>query len=199
MSRVHLWIGEGIFLIALCIAAFLMFRQHPPVPGAIHADIKLPEPRAQIYIVREPTGGYDCLVSRPGGNVEKLSSEQLIGQLYLSGSAGGLATSMGLTSPIVIFWVSMGLFGQILFTGRMVVQWIASEKQGKSVVPPLFWWMSLIGSLLLLVYFLWRKDPVGLLGQAFGSFIYLKNILWIMEGKRPSQMAETGETVSENT
>jgi len=77
----------------------------------------------------------------------------------------------------------------VLFTGRMVVQWIASERRGKSIVPPLFWWMSLIGSLLLLSYFLWRRDPIGLLGQAFGSFIYLKNILWIRNEARQPVLA----------
>jgi lipid-A-disaccharide synthase-like uncharacterized protein len=73
----------------------------------------------------------------------------------------------------------------------MVVQWLASERRGKSVVPPLFWWMSLMGSLLLLSYFLWRRDPIGLLGQAFGSFIYLKNILWIRSEARQPTLAVT--------
>ncbi|HTW93584.1 MAG TPA: lipid-A-disaccharide synthase N-terminal domain-containing protein, partial [Tepidisphaeraceae bacterium] len=64
----------------------------------------------------------------------------------------------------------------------------ASERQGKSVVPALFWWMSLVGSLLLLAYFLWRRDPIGLLGQAFGSFVYLKNILWILGESRQAEL-----------
>jgi lipid-A-disaccharide synthase-like uncharacterized protein len=50
--------------------------------------------------------------------------------------------------------------------------------------------MSLIGSLLLLAYFLWRRDPIGLLGQAFGSFVYLKNIVWILgDARRPAALA----------
>ncbi|MGA3068148.1 MAG: lipid-A-disaccharide synthase N-terminal domain-containing protein [Tepidisphaeraceae bacterium] len=93
---------------------------------------------------------------------------------------------MGLSSPVVLFWLTVGFVGQLLFTGRFVVQYIASERKKKSVVPPVFWWFSLIGSLILLSYFLWRRDPIGLLGQAFGSFIYLRNILWIRNESRPS-------------
>jgi lipid-A-disaccharide synthase-like uncharacterized protein len=58
----------------------------------------------------------------------------------------------------------------------MVVQWMASEKQRRSVVPPMFWWMSLIGSLMLLSYFLWRRDVVGILGQGIGLAIYVRNL-----------------------
>ena len=76
----------------------------------------------------------------------------------------------------------------------MIVQWVASEKRKKSVVPPLFWWMSLAGSLLLLSYFLWRRDPIGLLGQAFGIFVYLNNLYLIYGKHHPEQIAVTKET-----
>ncbi|HAI14296.1 MAG TPA: hypothetical protein DCM28_21505, partial [Phycisphaerales bacterium] len=72
-------------------------------------------------------------------------------------------------------WVAVGLLGQVLFTGRMIVQWIASEKSKRSVVPTAFWWMSLIGASMLITYFIWRKDVVGVLGQATGWFIYVRN------------------------
>jgi lipid-A-disaccharide synthase-like uncharacterized protein len=109
--------------------------------------------------------------------------------LYEAGkSSGGV---LGLSSGVVALWLAIGFLGQVLFTGRMVVQWIVSERKGKSVVPPLFWWMSLIGSLLLLSYFLWRRDPIGLLGQAFGSFVYLKNILWIRNEARQPVMVQS--------
>ncbi len=76
-------------------------------------------------------------------------------------------------------WVSLGLAGQCAFTGRMIVQWIASEKEKRSVVPVAFWWMSLIGATMLLVYFAWRRDVVGILGQGTGWYIYLRNIVLI--------------------
>ena len=84
-----------------------------------------------------------------------------------------------ITSATGIFWVTLGLLGQLAFTGRMVVQWLVSEKRKQSVVPNLFWWMSLFGSSLLVVYFLWRVDIVGVLGQATGWFIYIRN-LWLI-------------------
>jgi lipid-A-disaccharide synthase-like uncharacterized protein len=69
------------------------------------------------------------------------------------------------------------------------VQWLASEKHKKSVVPPMFWWMSLVGSTVLLLYFVWRKDVVGVLGQAFGWSIYIRNLLLIY-GHQPPPAAE---------
>ncbi|MEL7237889.1 MAG: lipid-A-disaccharide synthase N-terminal domain-containing protein [Planctomycetota bacterium] len=81
-------------------------------------------------------------------------------------------------------WISVGLLGQVLFTGRMLVQWIVSEKAKRSTVPPVFWWMSLIGASMLLSYFIWRRDIVGVLGQAAGWGIYLRN-LWMIY--RPSR------------
>jgi lipid-A-disaccharide synthase-like uncharacterized protein len=73
-------------------------------------------------------------------------------------------------------WVGIGLGGQIVFAGRMLVQWLASEKSRKPVIPPIFWYMSLGGGLCLTAYFLWRHDLVGVLGQAMGLVVYVRNI-----------------------
>ena len=73
----------------------------------------------------------------------------------------------------------LGLLGQVLFFSRFLVQWIASEKMGRSVVPPSFWYLSIGGGGLLLVYALWRRDPVITLGQAVGLFVYVRNLMLI--------------------
>ena len=73
----------------------------------------------------------------------------------------------------------LGLLGQALFFSRFLVQWIASEKKGRSVVPLSFWYLSIGGGGLLLVYALWRKDPVITLGQAVGLFVYVRNLMLI--------------------
>jgi lipid-A-disaccharide synthase-like uncharacterized protein len=73
-------------------------------------------------------------------------------------------------------WVAIGLGGQLIFSGRMLVQWLASEKSRKSVVPAAFWYLSLGGALMLTAYFIWRHDMVGLLGQTMGLVIYVRNI-----------------------
>jgi lipid-A-disaccharide synthase-like uncharacterized protein len=77
------------------------------------------------------------------------------------------------------FWVVWGLAAQLAFTGRFVVQWIVSERQKKSVVPLSFWYLSLIGSSGLLLYAIVRADPVFIVGQTFGSIIYLRNLTLI--------------------
>ena len=73
----------------------------------------------------------------------------------------------------------LGLLGQALFFSRFLVQWIASEKMGRSVVPLSFWYFSIGGGGLLLVYAFWRKDPVIVLGQAVGLFVYVRNLMLI--------------------
>ena len=86
---------------------------------------------------------------------------------------------LNITNPVGIAWVALGLLGQVLFAGRMAVQWLTSEKRGRSVVPVAFWWMSLAGASMLLVYFIWRKDVVGVLGQSTGWLIYARNLYMI--------------------
>lgn len=73
-------------------------------------------------------------------------------------------------------WIALGLIAQLIFTARFVVQWIASERAKASVVPLAFWYLSLVGAALLLVYAIHRRDPVFILGQSTGSFIYLRNL-----------------------
>lgn len=81
------------------------------------------------------------------------------------------------------FWVCLGIFAQLLFFGRWIVQWFASEKKKKSTVPALFWYLSVVGGLLLLIYAIHKKDPVFILGQGAGSVIYLRNLYLIHKHK----------------
>jgi lipid-A-disaccharide synthase-like uncharacterized protein len=75
-------------------------------------------------------------------------------------------------------WLGIGLLGQAFFFSRFLVQWLASEKAGRSIFPMAFWYLSLSGGFLLLLYAIYRKDPVFILGQSTGTFIYLRNI-WL--------------------
>lgn len=77
----------------------------------------------------------------------------------------------------------MGLLGQGMFSMRFIVQWIASEKAGKSIIPFSFWLFSFGGSLMLLIYALYRRDPVFILGQAPNIFIYSRNI-WLIRKEK---------------
>jgi lipid-A-disaccharide synthase-like uncharacterized protein len=73
-------------------------------------------------------------------------------------------------------WLGIGLLGQALFSARFLVQWIASERRRRSVVPVAFWYLSLGGGLTLLAYAVYRQDPVFILGQASGLFVYGRNL-----------------------
>tara|TARA_Y100001970_G_C13916290_1_gene691150 strand:- start:121 stop:417 length:297 start_codon:yes stop_codon:yes gene_type:complete len=83
-----------------------------------------------------------------------------------------------LSSTELIFLI-IGFLGQGLFASRFIVQWIYSEKQGKSSIPVVFWYLSIMGGIGLLIYAISRKDPVIILGQSFGIFIYLRNLILI--------------------
>ncbi len=74
------------------------------------------------------------------------------------------------------WWVILGFAAQLMFTGRFAVQWLASERQGKMVIPIAFWFFSIAGGLLLFIYAIHRKDPVFIAGQGFGVFVYARNL-----------------------
>ena len=83
------------------------------------------------------------------------------------------------TSTVEKTWLAIGFSGQLMFTMRFVVQWVASEREKKSIVPELFWYFSLAGGMILFAYACWRQDPVFMLGQGLGLVIYLRNIYFI--------------------
>lgn len=80
------------------------------------------------------------------------------------------------------WWVVFGLAGQLLFTARFLVQWLASERARRSVMPVAFWYFSIGGGMILLAYALYRRDPVFVLGQSMGLSIYLRN-LWLIRAE----------------
>lgn len=96
-----------------------------------------------------------------------------------------------ITSWKSLLWASLGLIGQLAFFGRMFIQWIASERQAQSVVPTMFWWLSLTGGILLFTYFVWRQDFVGVLGQSTGIVIYARNLRLIAKQHRKEREQAT--------
>lgn len=82
----------------------------------------------------------------------------------------------------------LGMLGQVMFFSRFLVQWIASEKKGKSTIPVSFWYLSIGGGGLLLFYAVWRKDPVITLGQLVGLFVYVRNLILIRRHASASAM-----------
>lgn len=87
-------------------------------------------------------------------------------------------------------WIAIGFFAQAMFSARFLVQWIASERAGRSVVPVAFWFFSIAGGAILFVYALSRQDPVFIAGQGAGLIIYTRNLILIFRERR-SALAQT--------
>ena len=90
-------------------------------------------------------------------------------------------------------FIILGLAGQLMFSARFLVQWIASEKRKKSVVPISFWFLSLFGSFLLLIYEIYKKDIFFTLGQLFGFIVYIRNLLIIKNTKKIEKNIKKGK------
>lgn len=80
-------------------------------------------------------------------------------------------------------WVLFGFLGQAIFAARFIVQWIMSEKKRESYVPIAFWYLSIGGGIVLLIYAIYKKDPVFMLGQASGLIVYVRNLMLIVNKK----------------
>ncbi|KWV54346.1 hypothetical protein AS156_01050 [Bradyrhizobium macuxiense] len=81
------------------------------------------------------------------------------------------------------FWLAFGLVAQLLFTARFLVQWISSERAGQSVVPMAFWFFSMGGGFMTLVYGLAKREPVIIIGQGLATLIYVRNIMLIVKNR----------------
>ena len=90
------------------------------------------------------------------------------------------------------YWLTLGFVAQGVFTTRFIVQWLASERAGQSVIPLAFWFLSIAGSMLLLIYAIHRHDPVFILGQGAGVGIYLRNLHFRLRDQRAHDHAVGG-------
>jgi lipid-A-disaccharide synthase-like uncharacterized protein len=81
------------------------------------------------------------------------------------------------------FWLLFGLIAQLMFAGRFLVQWIASERAGKSVVPMAFWFFSIGGGLMTFVYGIVKREPVIIFGQLLANIIYVRNVMLIWKNR----------------
>lgn len=104
---------------------------------------------------------------------------------------------LNITSWGSLLWVVLGFGAQAVFAGRFLVQWLVSERERRSTVPDIFWWMSLVGGLLLFVYFVWRQDPVGVFGQSSGIVIYARNLRLIGKHKKREREAAHKDTLAQ--
>ncbi len=100
----------------------------------------------------------------------------------LSQSVGGYLYEVFIDKFDIV--LAVGIFGQLLFTMRFLVQWLASERAGRSVVPVTFWFFSIGGGFITLMYGLYKKEPVIIMGQALSLFIYARNLMLIAKQRK---------------
>ncbi len=191
MELPRIRIAASVLLVVLMLASvwttLTFYKRLSTSDAEANRTFRLSDRLSTLQVVETPTG-LRFHFKKNGRNILQTPDEfarEVARNETRRAKGGWFFRFFDITSTTGIFWVTLGLAGQLAFTGRMIVQWIASEKQRQSVVPTVFWWMSLAGSSLLIVYFLWRVDVVGVLGQATGWFIYIRNLWLIYQRGRP--------------
>ncbi|CFX59824.1 conserved membrane protein of unknown function [Candidatus Filomicrobium marinum] len=111
---------------------------------------------------------------------------------FLATAAIKLADWWSATPTAEIIWLVIGFSAQLMFSMRFIVQWIASERARRSIVPETFWYFSFVGGAMLFAYAIYRVDPVFILGQGTGLLIYARNIYFISAHKKETAAAEAG-------
>lgn len=106
---------------------------------------------------------------------------------FLAAAATKLADWWTATPAVEMIWLALGFAAQLMFSMRFIVQWLASERARRSIVPETFWYFSFLGGAMLLAYAIYRVDPVFILGQAMGLFIYARNIHLIWTSKKVTE------------
>ncbi len=186
---------ERILLALACVASLFAgggltrsaaaqeVRAEEPKAAAVRVDL---QGRLRDLEVVEHDGRFFVVVPPEGRLVP---ADLWLGALQAAhteqGTRGLLYVFFNITTPWSLVWIAVGFAGQALFTLRMLLQWYASEKSKRSVVPVGFWWGSLFGGILLLAYFVWRKDVVGVVGQSTGVFVYARNLVLIYRNREP--------------
>lgn len=165
--------------------------RHELRPGAELAPFTMGGAKGDLEIVGEGPQRTYRLLYRDGSATRVLTGDELGGVLGPSGLEQAVATGGNWLFRVAkvsgwagLAWVLVGFAGQMLFFGRMFVQWMVAEREKKAVIPESFWWFSLFGGLMLFSYFAWRQDIVGVIGQTSGVVIYARNLRLIHKQRR---------------
>jgi lipid-A-disaccharide synthase-like uncharacterized protein len=205
------WEPIALMLLVIGLGMWLVWgpTNPRPRPGSDAAELRVGNARGVVEITRAAPAGNSSEIAPPRFRVmlrDGFTSEELSEAEFrrLFGDAVTSAIIADTTNPIYslfkitsltsLIWVGIGLAGQAAFSGRMLLQWLVSEKKRESVIPASFWWLSLFGGVALFAYFVWRQDFVGVLGQSSGIVIYARNIRLIYKHRR----RETDELVPES-
>lgn len=170
--------------------------------GAELREVRIGDQRGVLEVLRDDPAASGQpsfrLLWRNGEATEPLTraaAEQALGTTTITAALSSppnlLFRIFNITTWAGMAWITLGLAGQAAFFARMALQWVVSERERRSVVPPMFWYLSLAGGVMLFIYFVWRQDIVGVLGQTTGVVIYARNVrLIVKENRRARRRAE---------
>lgn len=207
MRRVK-WEPAALMALVLGLGLWIAFGpagrpSFPISPGALTQTVRIGNDRGLLEAYKASPGdpGYSFRFwmadIREPAPLTRAEAEGRFGvaavRNTIDTSRNWLFRTLNITSWASVVWVGIGLLGQAAFSGRMVLQWIVSEKKRESVITESFWWFSLFGGVTLFSYFVWRQDPVGILGQASGIVIYVRNIR--LYHKRKRRMARAASSL----
>lgn len=191
------WEPAALMLLVLGLGLWIAFGpaskpKFPIAPDALTQEIRIGNSRGAFEAARSIGSGGDLgfrmwLKDGPAtprvltrAQAEELVGASVVDETIRSGNVWVFRTwvfrALNITTWTNMVWIGIGLLGQLAFSGRMVLQWVVSERTRRSVITESFWWFSLFGGVTLFSYFVWRADPVGILGQASGIVIYIRNI-----------------------
>lgn len=185
------WEPAALMVLLLLLGVWVAYDPGPNTQLPNTEVVKFTIGSAKGYLEQLPVAGgsptYRILYRdgsiQPGGGQDRFTKQQLIATFgekpfeEMTRHAGNrLFQKLNVTSWAGVAWVVLGFGGQAAFSGRWLVQWFVSEKKKTSVVPIAFWWLSLVGGVILFAYFAWRADLVAILGQTSGVVIYARNI-----------------------
>lgn len=199
------WEPAALMALVLALGLWIAFGpagrpKFPVAPGSLSQPIRIGNTRGLLEAVPAPDPAAErtfrvWMKDGPGQprHLSRAEAEGLFGMPVIAETLeireNWIFQTLNITSWVSVVWVGIGLLGQLAFSGRMVLQWIVSERKRQSVITESFWWFSLFGAVTLFSYFVWRQDPVGILGQASGIVIYIRNLRLIHKQKRRTARA----------
>ncbi|MCL4198716.1 MAG: lipid-A-disaccharide synthase N-terminal domain-containing protein [Phycisphaerales bacterium] len=170
--RSHIWLAAAIILAVGARTGAASQGDSPAAPTAV--QVRASDGTTAWY---EPAADGSGVYVYSAARNPRASDWPFLSLFYSQGRS---------TRAIALFL--FGLLGQAMFMGRFALQWIVSERRGRSVVPLGFWWLSLAGASILLAYFIVQGEPIGILGQILGWPIYLRNVYMVLRDRNAGRV-----------
>jgi lipid-A-disaccharide synthase-like uncharacterized protein len=190
------WEPAALMVLLIGIGFWLVMNPsgnkiHPRIE-ALTSEIRIGDTRGLVEVTGDsPETQKFRLLTREGFESPDLTRKEFesifgkgVAAQVADGRTNWLFRLLNITGWFSLVWIAIGFGGQLMFSGRMFLQWLISERHKVSIITPAFWWFSLFGGICLFTYFVWRQDAVGVLGQSSGIVIYARNLRLISKQRR---------------